>query len=456
MSYWVDIRTAPFVNVSATGLAEGQPPNNGCNFGPDTPGTTTSGIQEALNFIAATGGTVYCTLGAYQLSNGIFFTGSNQTLEFEAGCSLTFGNGLTGIKANYDSIIGYPALIFMGSTVTASSPAPYCSQRFIGNSLTIDWGSNSSIDGFHIVNPGPESSPSYSGAAGEDYVIEGVASSGTLLNAVLKVYNYYQGTSGMTPTDFIRHIRVSRLYDVRGATSSGSGFALLGGWAQSLFEDIEVDLSASSGDQSNCFLQGNAGEARQGEFRRCRFRANGTSGQVLEVQGNSRASSTNVGTHDILFEDCVSDSGASSGAPVGGSGGAYLDDTNGVGGAVGYTYNIEFRRCVWYNCGMSFQSVGNQFGYLRFIGPNPGAFSGSLGQRGPNVSGPTVTVGASPFTYQNLDGFPETAVIHGGTGVSVTQNGVTTGLTQGAFSLNPGDSVTITYTTAPTVTKIAE
>ncbi len=457
-STWAQLSGKPYRTVSASGIANGLSAfaNNGADYGPDTPGTTTSGIQEAMNFIANTGGTVYCTLGAYQASSGIYFTGPNQRLEFEAGCSLTFGNSATGVVPNYDTIIGFPCLIFMGSTLTASSPTPYSSQHFIGNNLTVNWGNNQSFDGFHIVNPGPMSSPSYSGAAGQDYVIEGVNSSGTLLNGVLKIYNYYQGTTGMTPTDFIRHVRVSRLYDLRGATTNGSGLVIIGGCAQSVLEDIEVDLSATSGDQSNCFVTGNAGETREIEFRRCRFRANGSSGSVLEAQGNGRANSTNVGTHDILFEDCLFDSGAGSGAPFGGSGGAYVDDTNNQGGAVGYIYNYEFRRCVWYNCGMSFQSIGNHFGYLRFIGQNPGAFLSSLGQRGPNVSGPTIVVGSSPFLYTNFDGFPETVVIHGGSGVSIAQNGVATGLSQGSFILNPGDSVTVTYSTAPTVTKIAE
>ncbi len=457
-STWAQLSGKPYRTVSASGIANGLSAfaNNGADYGPDTPGTTTSGIQEAMNFIANTGGTVYCTLGAYQASSGIYFTGPNQRLEFEAGCSLTFGNSATGVVPNYDTIIGFPCLIFMGSTLTASSPTPYSSQHFIGNNLTVNWGNNQSFDGFHIVNPGPMSSPSYSGAAGQDYVIEGVNSSGTLLNGVLKIYNYYQGTTGMTPTDFIRHVRVSRLYDLRGATTNGSGLVIIGGCAQSVLEDIEVDLSATSGIQSNCFVTGNAGETRQLEFRRCRFRANGSTGQVLEVQGNGRTSSTNVGTHDILFEACLFDSGALSGAPLGGSGGAYLDDTDNVSGAVGYVYNIEFRRCAWINCGMSFQSYGNKFGYLRFLG-QPLAFgNSSLAQRGPNVSGPTVVLGSSPYTYQNFDGFPETVVIHGGSGVSIAQNGIATGLSQGSFILNPGDSVTVTYSTAPTVTKIAE
>lgn len=44
----------PWVAVSPTGLATGAgSPNNGCPYGPDTPGTSTCGIQEAINGLPA-------------------------------------------------------------------------------------------------------------------------------------------------------------------------------------------------------------------------------------------------------------------------------------------------------------------------------------------------------------------------------------------------------------------
>ena len=46
--------TLPFagktaLTISPVGTAQGFPTNNNADFGPDTPGTTTSGIQEAIN-----------------------------------------------------------------------------------------------------------------------------------------------------------------------------------------------------------------------------------------------------------------------------------------------------------------------------------------------------------------------------------------------------------------------
>ena len=43
------LKGAPCITVSPVGLAQGYPKNNNANYGPDTPGTTTCGIQEAIN-----------------------------------------------------------------------------------------------------------------------------------------------------------------------------------------------------------------------------------------------------------------------------------------------------------------------------------------------------------------------------------------------------------------------
>ena len=58
------LKGAPYVTVSPVGLAQGLPRNNNANYGPDTPGTTTCGIQEAIN--ANVGG------GIIELLRGIF------------------------------------------------------------------------------------------------------------------------------------------------------------------------------------------------------------------------------------------------------------------------------------------------------------------------------------------------------------------------------------------------
>ena len=46
---WRTLKGKPYFTVSPVGSTQGFPANNGADFGPDTPGTTTSGIKEAIN-----------------------------------------------------------------------------------------------------------------------------------------------------------------------------------------------------------------------------------------------------------------------------------------------------------------------------------------------------------------------------------------------------------------------
>lgn len=78
------------------------------------------------------------------------------------------------------------------------------------------------------------------------------------------------------------------------------------------------------------------------------------------------------------------------------------------------------------------------------------AYGGGLG----DYSGPMdIIVGASPFTYTNLDPFAEEVYVAGGavTGITRIRDGLTqaTGLTSGVFILQPSDQIEIIYTTTP-------
>ncbi|MBZ5788946.1 right-handed parallel beta-helix repeat-containing protein [Burkholderia contaminans] len=69
------------------------------------------------------------------------------------------------------------------------------------------------------------------------------------------------------------------------------------------------------------------------------------------------------------------------------------------------------------------------------------------------------TVGASPWTFTNSNLSAVSMSIAGGTvsSISVSRNGqaaYATGLTNGMIDLKPGDAMTVTYTTVPTVTMI--
>jgi len=67
-----------------------------------------------------------------------------------------------------------------------------------------------------------------------------------------------------------------------------------------------------------------------------------------------------------------------------------------------------------------------------------------------------VTPGASPYTYTNNSTGNQFVYVAGGTVSSITQNGVATGLTSGIFPLAPNDTLTVTYSVAPTTFTIKQ
>ena len=280
---------------------------------------------------------------------------------------------------------------------------------------------------------------------------------------------------GATPTDLQanHNIRYFEIYATFSSSSNASNQGIpcgVNSCNRIRFEDCFIDcLNLPNADYSNPFIWSAQGTSHNITFSRCYFRGNGVSGQVPEVQGSSvsgggLSSPQSSITGKIRFEDCTFDSGATSGSPLAGTGGGYLDDNN-SSSEVAFVTDVEFLRCQWVHCGMSFQSEGAYFGYLRFRDcySLPGAFSGSLSGRGPVPPGTSVTVGASPFTYQvgvtvstvgDIDTAEIAMIVSGGTVSEIDVNTTKTGLTQGHFVLRQTDSITVHYTSAPTMTKI--
>ena len=93
-------------------------------------------------------------------------------------------------------------------------------------------------------------------------------------------------------------------------------------------------------------------------------------------------------------------------------------------------------------------SVINGFGQSDYVTNNPGFNPVGL------LSGPSV--GTSGVAVTNPWGVPATVYVTGGTVTDVAINGNATGLTSGAFRLGPGQSITLTYSSAPTWTWIGE
>jgi hypothetical protein len=88
------------------------------------------------------------------------------------------------------------------------------------------------------------------------------------------------------------------------------------------------------------------------------------------------------------------------------------------------------------------------FGQSDYIANNPGFNPVGL------LSGPSV--GASTVATVNPWGVPVTIYITGGTVSNVAINGNATGLTSGMFRLGPGQSITLTYSVAPSWTWIGD
>lgn len=77
----------------------------------------------------------------------------------------------------------------------------------------------------------------------------------------------------------------------------------------------------------------------------------------------------------------------------------------------------------------------------------------SRGNAVPLRNATAITVGGSPFTYTNTDMVDENVVVTGGTVSAISAYGIATGQTAGTWKLRPGDTLQVTYTVAPTMTK---
>ncbi len=437
---WAGLAGAPFVTVSPIGIAigHGTLPNNGADFGPDTTGTLTTGIQEALNAIASSGGgTVKLIPGSYNIGATIYTPSDHITVLGDPGATLTFKGSYTihmatdssGVMHSWIRWIGYGTIVNLNGFAAGIGD----------NSL------NAPTTAHHLVISGFEV---YGGQAPFFVAIS------TISSAQTGAENQYG------------HILLEDLY-LHSFANASSGTGLLITNSNVTCRRIYIDGSTyPSGDHSILFCHGgpeNAsyyGICENLLFEQVHVKNNGSSGQVLELQGNGTASANGI-LRDVSFFDCVFDSGASSPA-VAGSGGPFIDDNNGASNSA-YVANIRFHDCKFVNCVMTYQSTSTFIGSITYEGSGPqttatyplGA-SGSLQGRdnnGGTVYTVSITVGTSPFAYRNLDGCWELVFVTGGSVSAITLDGIATGATSGQFRLGPGDILTVTYSSAPTMTK---
>jgi hypothetical protein len=101
---WKSVLGKPVVTVSPVGVGTTGIVNNGADFGPDTPSTSTCGIQEAINSLSSTTGTVHLLPGIFNVTATVQM-GSQIRLEGSGSASST-------VKGTVDPVLEVNALNF--------------------------------------------------------------------------------------------------------------------------------------------------------------------------------------------------------------------------------------------------------------------------------------------------------------------------------------------------------
>ena len=428
----------PFVTVSPRGIVLGTStvPNDGAMFGPDNDTTGTVGIQDALNSISSSGGTVFLFSGTYNVGAAIGNTGNRQTVIIQPGTTLVFnGEASGGIHVAQDTAAttAYYYCSWFGNGCILTGPSGGSPWTLIDLNITAasNWPSGQApymivVDGFEVTN---------------------FANTGIWLQV---------GNSTITPTIFqcLRQLRMSRIYV---HNYSGTGALVIGGSVKYCsFERIVIDGSATPTTSTMNVLAAVPanGDIAHLEFHHCFFESNGdashtANGNAIYLSGWSEVSLL----ADILFENCEFYCPSTHTSPgMGGTGGLDLLDVSTS------VTNVDFVDCLFNSAGVTYAGSTPATGFVKFHGGYPPATSGSLAGRSPGqVIGVPTTGTGTPLTYLNQDGFDELLIVSGGTGVAITLNGQSVGVTSGVFEVKTGDTLVVSWTSGtgnnPTVNK---
>ena len=125
------LKGAPYVTVSPVGLAQGLPRNNNANFGPDTPGTTTCGINEAAVSLGSVGGKLCLLEGTFTVSSTVFIpprvavigagrgstviTSATPGIGYMVTLNAATDSEISGVTLDMNDIAGASALFFTGA-----------------------------------------------------------------------------------------------------------------------------------------------------------------------------------------------------------------------------------------------------------------------------------------------------------------------------------------------------
>jgi len=411
---WISISKAlPFVLIS-----------NNPNDNPDY-----SDLQTAMNEIGS--GIFYVrNTGTPYTFNTVYNTADNQVVIFEAGTQINT------TATNYAFVVAY-----------TSSGTPLNNIFWYGNGAILTLPTNSRAYGIKITPPIGTPTTAPRNIVVDGFIINGNGST----NNLIFISNHQSYTTQTPYTLQISNFIIRNMYLYNNHFST---FNVYGSATNGLIENVLIDNSTvpAGNDYSALIVHSPEGTVNNLTFINVMVKANGSSGQVLEIQGNINPNAVVVTSH-IRFIDCIFDTGASS-PVIAGSGGAYLDDNNHTPNSA-YITNIDFINCKWINTIISYQSTASHFGYIRFIGSQPQGFTGTLLGRSIGSNNTSITVGASPFTYTNSYDFPVIVIVNGGEVIGIALDDVKTGAIAGAFLLLPNHTLQVTYIKAPTMTAIS-
>lgn len=300
-----------YVTVSPIGFASDyspnvKEPNNGADFGPDSPRagspsllSSTSGIQEALNFAASstTSGVRAPNPEVVLISGGSKTTGINRTATFQITGTIQWPAGFAGTLKGADPwrSVGSGLSKTTGTVVSqASTSAPISALLQIGNG-------SASASGFEI------SDVSFYPSAG-------------LISTGGRIVDLRQRTTGGALNDASHEIRVIRCTFEDSTTTSGAAYALdMSGNQDSVLAETRVsNLPARWVTKGVAKIRGgffNSGiETACGsvEFLSVTFGANQPSADLSKSYYVHNATTSAIATRFMKFENCASNANKTS------------------------------------------------------------------------------------------------------------------------------------------------
>jgi len=406
-------------------------------------------IQSALD---SGSGMFYVKGGTYPLTAPIYYTTSNQALMLDPAAVITIASGFKFPAPPYSGNDGWGVFTL---TLNTALTETYSNVYLFGNGAVIN--ASGAPSGGNIISiMSPSTLPQPRNIALMDLQIINSVSDFNVYVAGNIDQNSTTSDYDPPPQNRINNVLISGIY-IKAPSNLASGInliALYGSTQGVKVQQCYVDCSTvSSGtDYDPIYINSACGDTHDALVEDCTFISNGVSGQAFEVGGGNVVDRT---TENVYFKNCAFVASGAAGVVYAGSGGGYIDQNNNQT-ATSYVHNITFDNCRFTNVGITLQSTVPDFGYIKFInGSDVPPLSGEIPGVSPNGGSVAITVGASPFSYKNIDGFEEYVVVSGGTVSEIEFNFTSVDQINGVFILGVGDSITITYSAAPALVKYA-